>query len=70
MAPRTSTTAKKPAGAFVLGAVHFDKISAVEGLSPSRGMLKDFQDMAQRGLSAEERVQFLKAKYGRKPASR
>lgn len=64
MAPKTLSTSKTRSSTFVLGAAHFDKISAVEGLAPTRGMLKDFQSMDQRGLSADERVLFLKAKYG------
>lgn len=70
MAPKMSTTAKTSPGTFVLGTTHFDKISAVEGLTPTPAMLKTFQEMDQRGLSAEERVRHLKLKFGRAPAAR
>lgn len=70
MAPKQLSTSKTLNGTFVLGASHFDKISAVEGLTPTRGMLKDFQSMDERGLSADERVKFLKSKYGRMPNAR
>ena len=53
---------------MVLGTKRFDKISAVEGLRPSASMLKVFKDMDQRGLSGDERVRFLKAKFGRSPS--
>lgn len=70
MAPKMSPTEKSSTGTFVLGTAHFDKISAVEGLAPNRAMLQDFHDMDRRGMSSDERVRFLKEKYGRMPAAR
>lgn len=69
MVPKMSPTAKPGISIFVLGATHFDKISAVEGLAPHLTMLQAFHDMDRQGLSSDERVCFLKAKYGRMPAA-
>ncbi|HEY5331194.1 MAG TPA: hypothetical protein VIJ79_15030 [Acidobacteriaceae bacterium] len=57
------TKSPKRAGSYTLGRGGFAKISAVEGLRPSRRMESDFREFDRKGLSAEERRRELTGKY-------
>lgn len=50
----TSKPGTRPAG-FVVGRAAFEKISAVEGIRPSKASRTRAADFERRGLSAEER---------------
>ncbi|HJS45946.1 MAG TPA: hypothetical protein VJ753_06045 [Rhizomicrobium sp.] len=50
-------------GSYTLGRRSFAKISAVEGIKPSRRMNEDFREFDRKGLSAEERRRELASKY-------
>jgi hypothetical protein len=50
---------------FTLGHAAFAKICAVEGLYFTEEMEKDLQELDRKGLSPEERREFLIAKYGK-----
>ncbi|TGE01902.1 hypothetical protein [Methylobacterium nonmethylotrophicum] len=52
----------------VLGLEAFEKISAVEGIYLTAEMKRDLLSFEERGMSSEERTQFIAEKYGRKPA--
>jgi hypothetical protein len=56
---------KQPTG-FTLGRDRFAKISAVEGIKPSRRTEEDFREFDRKGLSADERRRELTGKYGSK----
>jgi hypothetical protein len=58
-------TTKPPmnSSSYILGRSGFAKISAVEGIRPSRQMDKDFREFDRKGLSAEERRSELASKY-------
>lgn len=55
---------------FVLGAEAFDRISAVEGLTPTADLIETEREMARLALTPAERVDHLRARYGRRPADR
>jgi hypothetical protein len=56
MTRKSSTKQKKSElRGFKLGRAQFAKISAVEGVHLSDGMIRDFEEFDQDGLSAEER---------------
>jgi hypothetical protein len=59
---KTTKSSKEP-GSFILGRDGFAKISAVEGIRPSRRMDADFREFDRKGLSAEERRSALTGKY-------
>lgn len=62
---KTTKSSKEP-GSFILGRDSFAKISAVEGIRPSRRMNADFREFDREGLSAEERRSALTVKYAPK----
>ncbi len=70
MVRKTSSAIDGAKGRFVLGVDHFDRISAVEGLAPTADLVDAFDEMTRLRLSPEDRLRFLKAKYGQPPASR
>jgi hypothetical protein len=51
--------------AYTLGEDSFDKISAVEGISLTDEMKRDFRALDRKGLSAQKRREWLIAKYGK-----
>jgi len=55
---------------FTLGARAFDRISAIEGLSPTPDLIATDREMELLALSPAERVDHLKARYGRRPGGR
>ena len=52
--------------AFTIGRRGFEKISAVEGISLSPEMRRDFSEFDRRKLSASERREEIRRKYGKK----
>lgn len=60
----TATKSSARTGAYTIGRNGFSKISAVEGIKPSRQMDKDFEEFDRQGLSAAERRHALARKYG------
>jgi len=56
---------RSPAG-YTLGRTGFAKISAVEGIKPSRRLDEDFREFDRKGLSPAERRRELVRKYGAK----
>lgn len=50
---------------FIVGRDAFAKISAIEGISLSPGMQKDFETFDTAGLSPQERRKALAEKYGK-----
>ena len=64
MTKRTKTASRPRPSAFVLGERAFRKISAVEGIRPSKGLSADL--VAVMDLPAEKRRSILSAKYGKK----
>lgn len=61
-----TTKPPKHSGSYILGRSGFAKISAVEGIRPSRRMDEDFREFDRKGLSAEERRHQLASKYAPK----
>jgi hypothetical protein len=62
---KTMKSARRTGG-FTIGRSGFAKISAVEGLAPSRRLKEDFHEFDRLGLSAAERRRALARKYGAK----
>ena len=56
----------RSSGTYTVGRHGFSKISAVEGIRPSRRVDEDFRKFDLQGLSPEERRRALAQKYGRK----
>ncbi len=64
MTKTIKTGRKSSSGTFVLGERAFRKISAVEGIKPSKRLSADLVEVS--GLPAETRRSILAAKYGGK----
>ena len=64
MTKTTKTQSRSRSSAFVLGERAFRKISAVEGIKPSKRLSADL--VAVMDLPAEKRRAILSAKYGTK----
>ena len=64
MTKNAKTRSRTRSGAFVLGERAFRKISAVEGIMPSKRLSADL--VAVMDLPPEKRRSVLSAKYGRK----
>ena len=65
MIKNAKTRSRTRSGTFVLGERAFRKISAVEGIKPSKRLSAD---LVGDGSAAEKRRSVLSAKYGRKKA--
>ena len=63
--PKTKSP-KRPSSGYTLGRTGFAKISAVEGIKPSRRLDEDFREFDRKGLSPAERRSELVRKYGAK----
>ena len=55
---------------YALGADSFDRVSAIEGISLTQEMKRDFRALDRKRLSPEARRQWLIAKYGKQPHSK
>jgi hypothetical protein len=63
---KTTKSPKRSSGTYTIGREGFAKISAVEGIKPSRGMDEDFREFDKKGLPPAERRRALARKYGAK----
>lgn len=63
---KTTNPPKRSSGTYTVGRGGFSKISAVEGIKPTRRMEEDFKEFDRQRLSAEERRRVLADKYGSK----
>jgi hypothetical protein len=57
---------KRSSGSYTIGREGFSKISAVEGIKPSRQVDENFREFDKQGLSPAERRRALARKYGAK----
>ena len=64
MAKSTKIGRSGQTGQFILGARHFGRISAVEGISPSKRLKEDLHKL--RGASSDKRRTVLAETYGDK----
>jgi hypothetical protein len=63
---KTKKSPKRSSGTITIGREGFAKISAVEGIKPSRRMTEEFKEFDRQGLSPAERRRELARKYGAK----
>ena len=70
MDQRSRPSVSIPSSRFTLGVVAFERISAVEGLAPTPDLIDADREMARLCLTGEQRLDFLKARYGRQHGDR